>query len=72
MKIKGRQFYWRVYNTEADGKPIIRKEVLMLNFLPRNKAGNQADYIWVRVDAPTQQGINTLAPVAHGIIRDSM
>jgi hypothetical protein len=70
MKIKGRQFYWRVYNTEADGKPIIRKEVLMPNFLPRNKAGNEADYIWLRVEAPTQQGINTLAPVAHGIIRD--
>jgi len=72
MKIRGRQFYWRVYKTEADGKSIIRKEVLMPNFLPRNKEGNQADYIWVRVDALTQQGINTLAPVAHGIIRDGM
>lgn len=72
MKIKGRQFYWRVYSTEADGKPIIRKEVLMPNFLPRHKDGDLADYIWVRVDAPTQQGINTLAPVAHGIIRDSL
>ena len=72
MKIKGRQFHWRVYNTEKNGKPIIRKEVLMPNFLPRKKDGDQADYILIQVDSPTQQAINTLAPVAHGIIRDSM
>jgi len=53
-------------------KPIIGKEVLMPNFLPRKKAGNEADYIWMRVDASTQKGINTLSPVAHGIIRDSL
>lgn len=72
MKIRGRQFFWRVYHTEAGGKPGIRKEVLMPNFLPRNKSGSQADYIWMRVDGPTQQAISTLAPIAHGIIRDGM
>jgi hypothetical protein len=72
LKIKGQQLTWRRYETEADGKPIIRKEFIMPNILPRTKTGNQADYIWVRVDAPTQQVINALSPLAHGIIRDSL
>ncbi len=67
------QFNCRVYKTQAaNGKSIIRKEVLLPNFLPRSKDGNEADYIEVRIDAATQKGINTLTPVAGGILRDSM
>jgi hypothetical protein len=71
FRIRGRQFDWRVYKTEADGKPIIRKEIVIPNILPRDRAGDEADYIWVRIDAATQDGIDALTPVAGGIIRDS-
>jgi hypothetical protein len=72
FKIKGQEYKWRVYRTEVNGKPIIRKEMIIPNILPHAKGGTHGDYIWVRIDASTQERIDTLTPVAGGILRDCL
>ena len=43
----------------------------MPNILPREKAGNSSDYIWIRMDADSQQILDQLTPAAEEILRDS-
>ena len=42
----------------------------MPNILPREKAGNSSDYIWIRMDADSQQILDQLTPAAEEILRD--
>jgi DNA-binding NarL/FixJ family response regulator len=49
---------------------VIRKEAVMPNILPREKAGNSSDYIWIRIDADSQQILDQLTPAAEEILRD--
>jgi hypothetical protein len=69
--IGGRQMAWSVYRADSDGAPIIRKELIVPNFLPRQPRGNAADYLCVRIDADSQEMINKLTPVAGDILRDA-
>jgi len=72
FKIKGQQFQWRVFKTQASGRPVIRKELVIPNILPRTKQDKDSGFIHVQVDAETQMAIDTLTPVAGGILRDSL
>ena len=49
-----------VIKTVVEGRAVIRKEAVMPNILPREKAGNSSDYIWIRMDADsaTKSSIN--------------
>ena len=71
LKIKGFKATWGIYKTTDNGQSIIRKEVIMPNFLPRQRQGTGADYISVRIDANSQDGIDQLTPVAGDIIRNA-
>ena len=42
----------------------------MPNILPREKAGNSSDYIWIRMDADSQQILDQLTPAAEETLRD--
>jgi len=42
----------------------------MPNILPHEKQGNGSDYIWIRVDADSQQFLDQLTPAAEEILRD--
>ena len=42
----------------------------MPNILPHEKRGNSSDYIWIRVDADSQQVLDQLTPAAEEILRD--
>src|SRR5437870_12101244 len=53
--VKDRKVMWRSYKTVVEGRAVIRKEAVMPNILPREKAGNSSDYIWIRMDADSQQ-----------------
>ena len=61
---------WRTYKTVVEGRAVIRKEAVMPNILPREKAGNSSDYIWIRMDADSQQILDQLTPAAEEILRD--
>ena len=61
---------WRSYKTIVEGRPVIRKEAVMPNILPHEKQGNSSDYIWIRVDADSQQILDQLTPAAEEILRD--
>jgi hypothetical protein len=63
---------WGVYKTIVEGQPILRKEAIMPNFLPRKRQGNSADYISVRIDAGSQEAMDQHTPVAGGVIRDAI
>ena len=69
--IKDQKITWRTYKTVVEGRPVIRKEALMPNILPHQKQGEDSDYIWIRIDADSQQILDKLSPVAEGIIRDA-
>jgi beta-lactamase regulating signal transducer with metallopeptidase domain len=71
LTIDGRQASWGIYRTVVDGIPVIRKEVIIPNFLPRRPQGHDADYICIRIDATSQEMIDKLTPVAGGILRDA-
>jgi hypothetical protein len=71
LTIEGTQASWGIYRTVADGRPVIRKEVILPNFLPRHAEGHGADYIRVSIDAGSQEMIDKLTPVAGGILRDA-
>ncbi|MBI2439959.1 MAG: hypothetical protein HYV35_01155 [Lentisphaerae bacterium] len=69
--IKEQKVTWRTYQTVVEGRSVIRKEALLPNILPREKRGNGSDYIWIRIDADSQQIIDQLTPVAEGILQDA-
>ena len=68
--VKDRKVMWRCYKTVVEGRVVIRKEAVMPNILPREKAGNSSDYIWIRMDADSQQILDQLTPAAEEILRD--
>ena len=68
--VKDRKVMWRSYKTVVEGRAVIRKEAVMPNILPREKAGNSSDYIWIRMDADSQQILDQLTPAAEEILRD--
>ena len=61
---------WRNYKTTVEGRSIIRKEAIMPNILPHEKQGKSSDYIWIRLDADSQQILDQLTPAAEEILRD--
>src|SRR5207253_10820739 len=61
---------WRSYKTIVEGRPVIRKEAVMPNILPHEKECNSSDYIWIRMDADSQQILDQLTPAAEEILRD--
>ena len=67
--VKDTKFTWRSYKTVVEGRPVIRKETVMPNILPHEKQGNSSDYIWIRVDADSQQILDQLTPGAEEILR---
>ena len=69
--IKGQKVVWRSYKTTVEGQPVIRKEALMPNILPHQKQGAGSDYVWIRMDADSQQILDKLTPIAEGMIRDA-
>jgi hypothetical protein len=68
--VKDRKVMWRSYKTVVEGRAIVRKEALMPNILPHEKAGSSSDYIWIRMDADSQQTLDQLTPAAEEILRD--
>ena len=68
--VKDRKVMWRSYKTVVEGRAVLRKEAVMPNILPREKAGNSSDYIWIRMDADSQQILDQLTPAAEEILRD--
>jgi hypothetical protein len=68
--VKDTKVTWRSYNTVVESRPVIRKEALMPNILPHEKQGNGSDYIWIRMDAISQQVLDQLTPAAEEILRD--
>jgi hypothetical protein len=61
---------WLTYKTIVEGRPVIRKEAVMPNILPHEKQGDSSDYIWIRVDADSQQILDQLTPATEEILRD--
>ena len=61
---------WRSYQTVIEGRSVIRMEAIMPNILPHEKQGNGSDYIWIRMDADSQQILDQLTPAAEEILRD--
>jgi hypothetical protein len=45
--VKDTKVTWRSYKTIVEGRPVIRKEVVMPNILPHEKQGDGSDYIWI-------------------------
>ena len=68
--VKGRKVVWRSYRTVVEGRSAIRKEALMPNILSHEKAGSSSYYIWIRMDADSQQILDQLTPAAEEILRD--
>jgi hypothetical protein len=68
--VKDRKVMWRSYKTVVEGRAVIRKEAVMPNILPHEKAGNSSDYIWIRMDADSQQVLDQLTPATEEILRD--
>jgi len=69
--VKKVQVTWRSHKTVVEGRPVIRKEAVMPNILPHEKRGNGSDYIWIRIDADSQQILDQLTPPAEQILRDA-
>jgi hypothetical protein len=68
--IKDTKVTWRSYKAIVEGRPVIRKEALMPNILPHEKQGDGSDYIWIRMDANSQQILDQLTPATEEILRD--
>jgi hypothetical protein len=69
--VKDRKVMWRSFKTVVEGRPVVRKEALMPNILPHDKQGSGSDYIWLRVDADSQEIADDISPAAEEIIRDA-
>jgi hypothetical protein len=70
FKVKDTKVTWRSYKTIVQGRPVIRSETVMPNVLPHEKRDNSSDYIWIRMDADSQQILDELTPAAEEILRD--
>src|SRR6266513_3561166 len=68
--VKDTKVTWRSYKTIVEGRPVIRKETVMPNILPHEKQGDNSDYIWIRMDADSQQILEQLTPAAEQMLRD--
>ena len=68
--VKDTKVTWRSYKTIVEGRPVIRKEAVMPNILPHEKRDIRSDYIWIRMDADSQQFLDQLTPAAEEILRD--
>ncbi len=68
--VKDTKVTWRSYKTIVEGRPVIRKEAVMPNILPHEKRDISSDYIWIRVDADSQQTLDQLTRAAEEILRD--
>jgi hypothetical protein len=68
--VKDTKVTWRSYNTIVEGRPVIRKEAVMPNILPHEKQGTSSDYIWIRMDADSQQILDQITSAAEEIVRD--
>ena len=68
--VKDTKVTWRSYKSVVEGRPVIRKEAVMPNILPHENRGNSSDYIWIRMDADSQQILDQLTPAAEEILRD--
>jgi hypothetical protein len=69
--VKNVQVTWRSYKTVVEARPVIRKEAVMPNILPHERRGNGSDYIWIRIDADSQQILDELTPPTEEILRDA-
>ena len=69
--VKSQKVTWRSYKTTVEGRSVIRKEALMPNVLPRQKQGNDSDYICLRIDADSQEILDRLTPDVEGVIQDA-
>ena len=69
--VKNQTVTWRSYKAVIEGRSVIRKEALMSNIPPHQKQDSDSDYIWIRIDADSQQIIDQLTRIAEGIIRDA-
>jgi hypothetical protein len=69
--IKEERITWRAFKTTVEGRKVIRKEALLPNFLPHENRGHDSDFIWLRIDADSEQILDQLTPVAEGILRDA-
>jgi hypothetical protein len=69
--VKTQTVTWRSFKTVVEGRSVTRKEALMPNILPHEKRGSDSDYIWIRIDADSQQILDQLTPIAEGVIRDA-
>jgi hypothetical protein len=70
FEVKDTKVTWRTYGTVVEGRPVIRRETVMPNILPHEKRDNGSDYIWIRMDADSQQILDELTPAAEEILRD--
>ena len=70
--IKNQKVVWRSYKTIVEGRPVVRKEAMLPNILPHEKRGSDSDYIWIRIDADSQQILDRLTPDAEGILQDAV
>jgi len=70
--LKNQKVVWRSYKTIVDGRPVIRKEAMLPNILPHETQGGDSDYIWIRIDADSQQILDRLTPIAEGILQDAV
>ena len=70
FEVKDTKVTWRTYKTVVEGRPVIRRETVMPNILPHEKRDNGSDYIWIRMDADSQQILDELTPAAEEILRD--
>jgi hypothetical protein len=70
FEVKDTKVTWRTYKTVVEGRPVIRRETVMPNILPHEKRDNGSDYIWIRMDADSQQILDELTPPAEEILRD--
>ncbi len=68
--VQDRKVMWRSYKTVVEGRAVIRKEALMPNILPHEKTDSSSDYIWIRMDADSQQILDQLTLAAEEILRD--
>ena len=69
--IKGEEAKWRTYEVTADGASFVRREALIRNILPRQKEGDAAGFILLRIDGASQAIVDELTAVAEKILQDA-
>lgn len=69
--VKGQKVRWRAYKTTVEARSVIRKEALMANILPRQNQNRDSDFIWLHIDADSQEIVDRLSFDAEQIIQDA-